>query len=306
MHPTIQEYFDKYTARTDNGKRTRNDNLSQLFEEDQPEHVEPQQQRSYHSRHTEPVPQLQPRVQPGPSERWENAANDQDHLDFLRRKKDRENGELLGKLISETRGGVPRMAMAPEAHIAPSERPLLMPNFRNKDEDVYEDSKSPEYRERQEVSLLQLRNPNPTGKAPFEYKIKVNESWKVNADKRGGMRNEKPNNEGRLSLGKRDNTNFEKGGDLADLFGSDDGAEEDPGITLGRDTNPKDFLARQKEKTEMEKKLQKERQHEEMAMIVNKVTQEKRNEEVELQSEPDKDEEEALNSDDDVTGKIVR
>ena len=41
-------------------------------------------------------------------------------------------------------------------------------------------------------------------------------------------------------------------------------------------------------------------------MIVNKVTQEKRNEEVELQSEPDKDEEEALNSDDDVTGKIVR
>lgn len=195
--------------------------------------------------------------------------------------------------------------MAPEAHTLPSDRPLLMPNFRNKEEDVYEDSKSPEYREPEEVSLLQLRNPNPTGKTPFESKKKVTESWKLKHDNRGGMRSETPKNDPRIALGKRNNKDFKEGGDLADLFELDDGSDVEPGISIGADTNPKDFLIRQKEKTEMEKKLQKERQHEEMAIIVNKVTQEKRNEDVELQSEPDKDEEEALNSDDDVTGKIL-
>lgn len=171
---------------------------------------------------------------------------------------------------------------------------------------IYNDSKSSEPEPKEEISMLTLRNPIQDNATPFARK--QSETWKLGVQ--GSRKDSQVDNQGRaneplIGIGKRDSKAFDDGGDLADLFGSDDGGEEEiSGFVAGRDREPKDFLTRQKEKTEMEKKLMKERQHEEMARIVNQVTKKKMNEEVDLQSEPDKEEEEALNSDDDVTGII--
>ena len=186
---------------------------------------------------------------------WEHPEKEQDHLDFLRKKKDRENGELLGKLISETRGGVPRIVQpqqVQEQRTATKNPRLAMMDPSNQ---IYNGSRSSDEEEKEEISMLTLRNPVQES----NFGAKPTETWKPGAlvsRKDSQIDSQGRPNEPLLGLGKRDSKAFDDGGDLADLFGSDDGADEDMGgAIIGRDRDPKDFLTRQKEKTEMEKKL---------------------------------------------------
>lgn len=211
-----------------------------------------------------------------------------DRMEELQKRKDREGGEHLEMMIKQTERGprkpkmvVERVFIEDKVHIVDSLR-------RHRQGEI----------ERNEL-FKRVKEPEQS-QTPVEKVSMIDIKFDAN-DEAEEVRNEEPKlKEG--ELGKRDFKTFEKDKDnYAQMFESDMENADSP----KSEENGKDFLQKEKERKERERMLKEEKADQEMKKRVDEfLLKDKKKHESE--DEVDEKEEEPLNSQDDISGRITR
>lgn len=225
-----------------------------------------------------------------------DARNDEservDRMEELQKRKDREGGEHLEMMIKQTERGprkpktaIERRYIEDKVHIVDSIRrgrgAELKPSelFKRVKESSPEPSKKPV----EKVSLINIKMDEPE------------EAQEPRAEEQEPKEGE---------LGKRDFKSFEneKGkNEYAKMFESDNEDEE----SQKSDENGKDFLQKEKERKERERILEEKKANQKMEKTVNELLQKDKKQQ-ESEEEVDEKEEEPLNSQDDISGRLTR
>lgn len=231
-----------------------------------------------------------------------------DRLDVLQRQKDREGGEHLEMMINQTRTKAQKAQKAQKALKSKRANITFMEDVDNvmEKEGVFVESSQPQ----KEDFFVKDEPEEVQNDHVSMIKIDMNDSFGAKMKKSQDDFSKKLTNKNEIGikgplLGKRNDKKFEEGNNLDAMF--DSGDEGEKMSTMGNNFSGQgnqDFLKNQREKKHREKLIT-ERETEELMVkkVQSGLKKENLKEEDRQLSDVEKEDDEDLNSDDDISGK---